>query len=132
MNPADPSNILQTAFGFWHSKVLLTAVEFGVFTKLAGRHLTGAELGAELQLHPRAIADFFDALGWGYGLGVSTAPSAIADNVGRYGWDAGFGLSWANDPVSGLIGMMMTQNSGFYAAAPFADFWIPANAALAS
>ena len=58
----DPSNILQSAFGFWHSKVLLTAVEFGVFTKLAGHRLTGAELGAELQLHPRAIADFFDAL----------------------------------------------------------------------
>jgi hypothetical protein len=58
----DPSNILQSAFGFWHSKVLLTAVEFGVFTKLAGRRLTGAELGAELRLHPRAIADFFDAL----------------------------------------------------------------------
>ncbi len=43
MNDAlDPSSILQTAFGFWHSKVLLTAVEFGVFTKLAGRRLTGA------------------------------------------------------------------------------------------
>jgi hypothetical protein len=53
---------LQTAFGFWQSKVLLTAVEFGVFTKLASRCLSGAELGAELQLHPRAIADFFDAL----------------------------------------------------------------------
>jgi len=58
----DPSAILQTAFSFWSSKVLLTAVEFGVFTKLAGRKLTGAELGAELELHPRAIADFFDAL----------------------------------------------------------------------
>ena len=58
----DPSTILQTAFGFWHSKVLLTAVEFGVFTKLAGRRLTGVELGAELALHPRGIADFFDAL----------------------------------------------------------------------
>lgn len=63
MNPTlDPSAILQAAFGFWGSKVLLTAVEFGVFTKLAGRRLTGAELGAELQLHPRGIADFFDAL----------------------------------------------------------------------
>jgi alkyl hydroperoxide reductase subunit AhpC/2-polyprenyl-3-methyl-5-hydroxy-6-metoxy-1,4-benzoquinol methylase len=58
----NPSSILQSAFGFWHSKVLLTAVELGVFTKLAGRRLTGAELGAELQFHPRAIADFFDAL----------------------------------------------------------------------
>jgi hypothetical protein len=60
--PLDPSPILQTAFGFWGSKVLLTAVEFGLFTKLAGRRLTGGELGAELQLHPRGIADFFDAL----------------------------------------------------------------------
>jgi hypothetical protein len=57
-----PDAILQTAFSFWASKVLLTAVEFGLFTKLGARRLTGAELGAELQLHPRAIADFFDAL----------------------------------------------------------------------
>ena len=58
----NPSAILQTAFSFWSSKVLLTAVEFGVFTRLSGRQLSGAELGAELRLHPRAIADFFDAL----------------------------------------------------------------------
>ena len=58
----NPSAILQTAFSFWSSKVLLTAVEFGLFTLLAGRRLTGAELGAELKLHARAIPDFFDAL----------------------------------------------------------------------
>jgi 2-polyprenyl-3-methyl-5-hydroxy-6-metoxy-1,4-benzoquinol methylase len=57
-----PHAILQTAFSFWSSKVLLTAVEFGLFTQLAGRRLTGPELGGELQLHPRGIADFFDAL----------------------------------------------------------------------
>lgn len=63
MSPAlNPSAILQTAFSFWSSKVLLTAVEFGVFTRLSNRRLTGAELGAELRLHPRGIADFFDAL----------------------------------------------------------------------
>jgi hypothetical protein len=58
----NPSAILQTAFSFWSSKVLLTAVEFGVFTKLAGHQLTGTELGVELKLHPRGLADFFDAL----------------------------------------------------------------------
>jgi hypothetical protein len=58
----DPGPILQTAFAFWSSKVLLTAVELGVFTKLGDRRITGAELGAELGLHPRAISDFFDAL----------------------------------------------------------------------
>src|SRR4051812_45810526 len=57
-----PDAILQTAFSFWSSKVLLTAVEFGVFTQLGERRLTGPELGSELQLHPRAFADFFDAL----------------------------------------------------------------------
>jgi len=63
INPQlDPGPILQTAFAFWSSKVLLTAVEFGVFTKLGDRRITGAELGAELGLHPRAISDFFDAL----------------------------------------------------------------------
>src|SRR5437016_10702318 len=58
----DPSAILQTAFGFWNSKVLLTAVEMGVFTRLSDRRLNGDELATELGLHPRGIADFFDAL----------------------------------------------------------------------
>ena len=58
----DPGLILQTAFAFWSSKVLLTAVEFGLFTQLGDRRLTGAELGGELGLHPRGISDFFDAL----------------------------------------------------------------------
>ena len=58
----DPSPILQTAFSFWNSKVLLTAVQMGLFTRLGSRGLTGAELGGDLGLHPRAIADFFDAL----------------------------------------------------------------------
>lgn len=60
--PPKPDSILQSAFGFWSSKVLLSAVEFGVFTTLGERRLTGAELGGELGLHPRAIADFFDSL----------------------------------------------------------------------
>src|SRR6266566_2590192 len=58
----DPSQILQTAFAFWSSKVLLTAVEFGVFTQLGQRRVTGAELGRELGLHPRGISDFLDSL----------------------------------------------------------------------
>jgi precorrin-6B methylase 2 len=60
--PLDPTPILQTAFGFWTSKVLLTAVGMGLFTTLGARRLTGAELGKELKLHPRGIADFLDGL----------------------------------------------------------------------
>jgi len=57
-----PDAILQTAFGFWNSKVLLTAVTFDLFTKLGQRRLTGAQIGKKLALHPRGIADFLDAL----------------------------------------------------------------------
>lgn len=58
----DPGSILHTAFAFWSSKVLLTAVEFGLFTRLCNRRITGAQLGAELELHQRGISDFLDAL----------------------------------------------------------------------
>ncbi len=54
--------ILEVGFGFWPSKVLLTAVELGVFTALGGKSMSGRELGAALGLHPRGIFDFFDAL----------------------------------------------------------------------
>jgi hypothetical protein len=62
--PPDPSPILQTAFAFWNAKVLLTAVELGVFDALDGgaRQLTAKQLGDALKLHPRGTFDFFDAL----------------------------------------------------------------------
>jgi predicted O-methyltransferase YrrM len=58
----DPSRIIQAGFGFWSSKVLLTAVKLEIFTVLGSRAMTGAELGSALGLHPRGIFDFFDAL----------------------------------------------------------------------
>jgi hypothetical protein len=57
-----PGRILEVGFGFWSSKVLLTAVTLDVFTHLGERPLTGQELGRRLGLHPRGIADFFDTL----------------------------------------------------------------------
>ncbi len=60
--PLEVAPILATAFGFWSSKVLLTAVEFGVFTELANKRLTGAELAKAVGIHPRGVSDFFDAL----------------------------------------------------------------------
>ncbi|PSB26507.1 methyltransferase [Stenomitos frigidus] len=58
----DPSRILDVGFGFWSSKVLLTAVELKVFTTLSDRAMTGEALGAAIGLHPRGIYDFLDAL----------------------------------------------------------------------
>lgn len=58
----DPTRILEVGFGFWSSKVLLTAVQLGVFTQLGDLAMTAEELGQALELHPRGIYDFFDAL----------------------------------------------------------------------
>ena len=55
--------IAQTAFAFYASKTLLSAVELGVFTALARKgSLDLAQLTAELALHPRGARDFLDAL----------------------------------------------------------------------
>lgn len=44
----DAARIMEVGFGFWPSKVLLTAVELGVFTTLGARSMTGEELGRAL------------------------------------------------------------------------------------
>jgi SAM-dependent methyltransferase len=58
----DPSAILQTGFGFWPSKALLSAVELGLFTLLGRGALTGGEIAERLQLRSRAVFDFLDGL----------------------------------------------------------------------
>ena len=57
-----PDHILQTGLGFWAAKTLLSAVELGVFTQLAGEPLDAEALRQRLGLHPRSARDFFDAL----------------------------------------------------------------------
>lgn len=55
-------HILQVGLGFWASKTLLSAVELGIFTKLAKRPQTLAELSATVGLHARSARDFLDTL----------------------------------------------------------------------
>ena len=57
-----PDHIMQIGMGFWASKALLSAVDLGVFTYLAGASKTGRELERALDLNPRGTYDFLDAL----------------------------------------------------------------------
>jgi precorrin-6B methylase 2 len=57
-----PARIMELGLGFWGSKTLLSAVELGVFTELAGGPRDAADLAAALELHPRSARDFLDAL----------------------------------------------------------------------
>src|SRR5215510_7454174 len=62
MSGLDASHIMQVGLGFFASKTLLSAVELELFTKLAGQPMTGREIATALQLNPRAVPDFPDAL----------------------------------------------------------------------
>jgi hypothetical protein len=57
-----PDHILHLGFGFMASKVLLSAVELGLFSELASAPLDADAIGQRLGLHPRGLRDFLDAL----------------------------------------------------------------------
>jgi hypothetical protein len=57
-----PEPILQLGLAFWGSKTLLSAVEVGLFTHLADGPRDAKALAVELDLHPRSVRDFLDAL----------------------------------------------------------------------
>jgi ketosteroid isomerase-like protein/precorrin-6B methylase 2 len=54
--------IRQLGLSFWSAKVLLVAVELGVFTELAVQPLDAETLRAKIGLHKRGARDFFDTL----------------------------------------------------------------------
>lgn len=74
----DPGQIMQLGLAFWGSKTLLSAVELGVFTELAGGPRDRAELAGVLGLHPRGARDFLDAL---VALGMLTREDGIYANT---------------------------------------------------
>ncbi|GAA2346259.1 methyltransferase [Streptomyces violaceusniger] len=61
-NDLSPHKIIALATAFWSSKVLLSALELGVFRALAERPRTGEELRADLSIEGRGTADLFDSL----------------------------------------------------------------------
>jgi SAM-dependent methyltransferase len=57
-----PARILETATAFWPAKVLLSAVELGLFTRLASGPHDNAALADALGIRADRSPDFFDAL----------------------------------------------------------------------
>src|SRR5262245_3961872 len=57
-----PGRIMEVGLGFWGSKVLLSAVDLGLFSELAEGALDSEALREKLGLHPRGARDFLDAL----------------------------------------------------------------------
>lgn len=59
---ANPQNTLVAGMGFCSAQVILTAIEFGLFTRLAAGPLTEQALIEKLGWHPRASGPFLSTL----------------------------------------------------------------------
>ena len=61
-NQPSADRIEQVAFGFMKSKLLFSAIELGLFTELAKGPQDAEGILERLELHPRSVHDFLDAL----------------------------------------------------------------------
>ncbi|MCW2652347.1 MAG: methyltransferase [Mycobacterium sp.] len=59
---AGPQSVVEVGMAFWSSRVVLTAVEFGLFTELAAGPLSAHEIIERLGWHRRAGGPVLDAL----------------------------------------------------------------------
>ncbi|MEU5265880.1 methyltransferase [Amycolatopsis sp. NPDC021455] len=62
LDAGDPASIIRLGMSFGVSKVVLTAVELGLFDLLSGKPATAAEICGALELHPRGVPHFLDVL----------------------------------------------------------------------
>jgi precorrin-6B methylase 2 len=94
-----PERLLSIGMGFWGAKALLSAVELGLFTRLAEGPAEAAALMRDLGLHERAARDFLDTL-------VALKLLERADGVYRNAAESDFFLDRAKPSyVGGLLEM---------------------------
>lgn len=106
---ADPQKILEQGMAFWPSRVVLTAVEFGVFTELAGGPRSAPELMERFGWQPRASGPFLDAL---VGMGLLRR-----DRSGLYSNSRQAGLFLVRGRPSYIGGIMELASKRLY------DLW---------
>jgi CubicO group peptidase (beta-lactamase class C family) len=68
------------------------------------RQMISDQVPAENKTSESFFPGFWDAMGWGFGVGVQTEGL----HVGRYGWSGGQGTNFFVDP-DGTVGILLTQ-----------------------
>lgn len=106
---AGPQDIVEMGMAFWSSRLILTAVECGVFTELADGPMTEQQLVHDLGWHPRAARTALDAL-------VETG-LLRRDAMGRYRNAVRTNLFLDRNRPSYIGGLMKLSSSRLY------DLW---------
>jgi hypothetical protein len=114
-NLPTPQNIMQTGTGFWASKILLSAVNFQLFTMLAERKAMSAkDIKSQLGLNctDRNVYDFLDTLtGFGFLKRDGLLETAIYSN----GADTDFFLDKKKSTyIGGILEMLNNRLYGFW------------------
>ena len=104
-NQPTPEGILRLGLSFWGAKALLSAVELGLFTELAKGPQSLEAISDRLGLHPRAAADFLDAL---------VALGMLERDEGSYANTADGDLFLDRDKPSYVGGLLEMANSRLY------------------
>jgi CubicO group peptidase (beta-lactamase class C family) len=75
--------------------------------------------------------EYFDDIGWGFGLSVRTRRTHLGPSVGSYGWPGYYGTAWYNDPAEDMTVLLMIQRNHTSPFTPiFLDLWTAAYAAI--
>lgn len=92
-------------------------VSADAITAMTTNHLTAEQLAT-------AAPDPSGAQGWGFGVGVQVRATPVSP-LGSYGWSGGLGSTWANDPATGTIGILLTNQMWTSPSPPpvCLDFW---------
>ena len=109
--------------------------------KHAGRRIlsqASVEVMTTDQLTPeqKAISglgpNFFDNLGWGFGVSVVTRRVDLAGSIGAFGWSGGLGTTSLTDPREEMVGVLLTQRAWTSPVPPDVcrDFWTLAYQAI--
>jgi CubicO group peptidase (beta-lactamase class C family) len=71
--------------------------------------MTSDQLSAQQKADSPFYPGFWDSLGWGFGMAVTTRRGSIGESPGSYGWHGGYGTSWSNDPREDMVAVLMVQ-----------------------
>ena len=108
------AHIMQVGSGFWASKILLTAVNFDLFSHLAKKSMTGGEIKSLLRLEcsDRHVYDFLDAL---FVLGFLRRDGLLDSAVYSNSAEADFFLDEEKQGyIGGILKMFNNRLYGFW------------------
>lgn len=132
--PAFPSGgggLVSTVDDFWAFGRMLIGGGTGPDGRLLGEASVAAMTSDQLPAHV-GIEDSGD-LGWGFGVDVQRRRGDGPRSPGSYSWTGGLGTTWLNDPETGLIGILFTNQAmtGPQTMPVMDEFWRASRDALA-